>query len=73
MLEPEDVESLLILSADAEVTAITLEAFRGDMDPSVLPEVFSLKRAQISSEKQDFIIQIYTSNTYNLSVHRLVC
>lgn len=46
-LEPEDVESLLILSADGEVTAITREAFRGDMDPSGLPEVFSLKGCDI--------------------------
>lgn len=54
MLEPEDVGILLILSADGELTAITLEAFRGDMDPSVLPEVFSLKGVQSFSEKQDF-------------------
>lgn len=66
------MESLLILSADGEVTAITLEAFRGDMDPSVPPEVLSLKRVQSSSEKLDFIIKIYISNIYNLSVHRLV-
>lgn len=71
-LEPEDRESLLILSADGEVTATTLEAFRGDMDPSVLPEVFNLKRVQSSSEKQDFIIKIYMSNPYSLSIHRLV-
>lgn len=71
-VEPEDVESLLILSADGEVTAITLEAFRGDMDPSVPPEVLSLKGVQSPSEKLDFIIKIYISNTYNLSVHRLV-
>lgn len=60
MLEPEDAGILLILSADGELTAITLEAFRGDMDPSVLPEVFSLKGVQSFSEKQDF---------YNWNVH----
>lgn len=54
MLEPEDAGILLILSADGELTAITLEAFRGDMVPSVLPEVFSLKGVQSFSEKQDF-------------------
>lgn len=54
-LEPEDVEILLILSADGELTAITLEAFRGDMDPSVLPELFSLKGVESFSKKQDFL------------------
>lgn len=45
---------LLILSADGDLAASTLEAFRGDMDPSVLPEVFSLKGGQSFSEKQAF-------------------
>lgn len=44
---------LLILSADGELTATTLEAFRGDTDPSVLPEVFSLKRVQSFSEEKN--------------------
>lgn len=42
-LEADDVVNLLILSADGKLAVMTLEAFSGDMDPSVLPEVFSLE------------------------------
>lgn len=43
-LEPEDVGLLFILFAEGEIAAVTLEDFKGDMDPSVPPEVFNLKK-----------------------------
>lgn len=44
--EPEEEVILFILSADDELTAMIFEAFNGDTDPSIVPEVFSLKVAE---------------------------
>lgn len=48
--EPEEEVILFILSADDELTAMIFEAFNGDTDPSIVPEVFSLKGCDMDLE-----------------------